>query len=149
MYNDAWFLVYPKPDRILPLDTDPHCYNQVVELGPHPDQNKLFVIHHLGSPPLQSVLKKNGLVLYVWSDKARHHIRKSLSFAGYEFTPEKGGQLTFEVDIKRTYVFVDGRGSVTLPSKEVIWLDSSKAGISDWQSTEIDAPNKALNTDVA
>ena len=129
MYNDAWFVLDSKPNRLLPLDTNPQSYSQVAELGPHTDPNQLLVIQHSGSPPLRADIKGNRMVLYIWSDKARHHIRKNLSFDGYEFRPEKDSQLTFEVDIKRGYVFVDGRGNVTLPSKEVLWLDSSKAGI--------------------
>jgi hypothetical protein len=64
----------------------------------------------------------------IWCQGAVHEISQPVGFAGYRFEPEPGASMTFKVDVEKGYVFQDGLGRVTTPTKEVIVLRDGMRG---------------------
>jgi hypothetical protein len=65
----------------------------------------------------------------LWSDGAIHELPEKISFAGYEFQPDKEAPLVFKVVADKGYVFEKGKGRVRTPEGKTITLDDSNKGL--------------------
>jgi len=60
----------------------------------------------------------------IWCEGAIHVLDSPLTFPGYRFLPDKGNFLSFQVDLNRGYVFIDGKGVVEILNDSV-FVDAS------------------------
>jgi hypothetical protein len=65
----------------------------------------------------------------LWSDGAVHEFPEKVSFAGYDFQPDRDAKLVFRVVADKGYVFEEGKGKVRSPNRKTIELNDSKRGL--------------------
>jgi hypothetical protein len=68
------------------------------------------------------IVEERGGRLLLWCYAARHTWIGVQTYAGHTFASDQNAPLQFRVDRDRGYVYVNGKGSVTLPDGTVVTL---------------------------
>lgn len=123
-----------KPDKLLPVNTKMESSSIKVVLEPCKDENLLKAVSPGKGYNLEVAfaLDEKGKMKVdslVWSKDAVHEIRENISFAGYEFRPDKDSLIVFKVVPDKGYVFVNGKGTVVGPDKKEIALSEKDQGL--------------------
>jgi len=63
----------------------------------------------------------------IWCHGAKHKWIGKITYKGYVFDSDKENPLQFRVDKDKGYVYVGGRGTVTLPDGRVVKLPLAKS----------------------
>jgi len=126
--HDSQSILDFKPHELLPPETKREDIGIRVRLEPAKDPNILRVSAPNKEYKIEVSLKMDekgnfaGIEPLHWSKGAVHEMAQNISFAGYTFEPEKDSVLTFRVEPDKGYVYVSGKGKVT------ITLDDNQKG---------------------
>ncbi len=116
-------MLHSLPAALLPANTALENFGTKVILRPVKEREGVMVLVMPRRGGYQHKLQFLGLTKdgrahvesTVWTEGAIHEIDEPLTMAGYEFVPAAGKTMTFRVDRRKGYVFVNGDGLVTPP----------------------------------
>ncbi len=124
--------LFGKPPNLLPGDTCSSNLHVRVRLrnASRPDLLRAeapTTSYHLGSIIIPGP-QDEQFSYSLWTQGAIHEITEPLAYGGHIFEPAGGNSLVFQVDFTKGYIFLDGRGVITLPDGKRVGIGPTARG---------------------